>query len=209
MSLALRLQAIQRLLILAQRYITTVEVKGYNLQFSNLERHFLSLTLDICLLFESRLVIYCVDVHVCFKCTSPHNSVVTVVVCTSYAFVSINLTFPPQESHHYPRAVPPHGATFLGHPLVLSISYETLLIPLEVHSNESMLSIKEKIAHKLNTTVEQLQLATQDRWLDTSDNNKLVHQMGFTDNQVLTTKVQSNLSNTYSRVAEVCMCHCI
>ncbi len=66
-----------------------------------------------------------------------------------------------------------------------------------------MLSIREKIAHKLNITVEQLQLATQDRWLDTSDNNKLVHQMGFTDNQVLTTKVQSNLSNTYSKVAEV------
>ncbi len=99
--------------------------------------------------------------------------------------------------------MPPHGATFLGHPLVISISYESLLIPLDVHSNESILSMKGKIALKLNTTVEQLQLATQDRWLETSDNNKLVRQMGFTDNQDLSVKIQSNLSNTYSKVAEV------
>ncbi len=109
-----------------------------------------------------------------------------------------------QESHHYPRSLPPHGATFLGHPVVLSLSYESLFVPLNVHSNESMLSVKEKIALKLNTAIEQIQLATHDRWLDSSDNNKLVHQMGFSDNQVLTTKVHSNVSpNSHTKVAEV------
>ena len=44
--------------------------------------------------------------------------------------------------------------------------------------------------------------------LDTSDSNKLIHQMGFTDHQMIIVKTHSNTSS-YSKVTEVCMCVCV
>jgi len=124
----------------------------------------------------------------------------------SHWFSVIEIPLPLQESHHYPRGSRPHGATFLGHPLALTISTDSSVFTLNCHSNENLLSLKEKIAQKLNTNPEQLQIGTTDKWLDVGDNNKLVHQLGFTDQQTLSVKLHSNISGTHSKVTDVsCM----
>ena len=114
-----------------------------------------------------------------------------------------------QESFHFPRSQPPHGSCFLGHPFVLHISPDQPKTEffLECHSNESMLSVKQKIAKKLSVSPEQVQIGLSERWLDTSDNNKLIHQMGFSDRQLIIVKTHTVVSNYSSKVSEVCRSH--
>ena len=110
-----------------------------------------------------------------------------------------------QETFHFPRSQPPHGSCFLGHPFVLHISPDQPKTEffLECHSNESMLSVKQKIAKKLSVSPEQVQIGLSERWLDTSDNNKLIHQMGFSDRQLIIVKTHTVVSNYSSKVSEV------
>ena len=110
-----------------------------------------------------------------------------------------------QESFHFPRSQPPHGSCFLGHPFVLHISPDQpkTEFDLECHSNESMLSVKQKIAKKLGVSPEQVQIGLSERWLDTSDNNKLIYQMGFSDRQLIIVKTHTVVSSYSSKVSEV------
>lgn len=66
-----------------------------------------------------------------------------------------------------------------------------------------MLSVKQKIAKKLGVSTEQVQIGLSERWLDTSDNNKLIHQMGFSDRQLIIVKTHTVVSNYSSKVSEV------
>lgn len=115
------------------------------------------------------------------------------------------MVFCTQESFHFPRSQPPHGSCFLGHPFVLHISPDQpkTEFNLECHSNESMLSVKQKIAKKLGVSPEQVQIGLSERWLDTSDNNKLIHQMGFSDRQLIIVKTHTMVSNYSSKASEV------
>jgi len=108
-----------------------------------------------------------------------------------------------EENHHFPRYLPPHGACFLGHPITLSISSDQPKtdFKLDCHSNESILTVRQKIAKKLNVASEQLQMGISERWLDSSDNNKLIHQLGFADQQLIIVKTHS-VASSYSKVTE-------
>lgn len=110
-----------------------------------------------------------------------------------------------QESFHFPRSQPPHGSCFLGHPFILHISPDQpkTEFDLECHSNESMLSVKQKIAKKLGASSEHVQIGLSERWLDTSDNNKLIYQMGFNDRQLIIVKTHTIVSSYSSKVSEV------
>lgn len=59
---------------------------------------------------------------------------------------------------------------------------------LECHSNESLLSIKHKIARRLNVSVDHVTMGVSDRWLDIADTNKLIHQLEFGGPMVLIIK---------------------
>ena len=110
-----------------------------------------------------------------------------------------------QEGFHFPRSQPPHGSCFLGHPFILHISPDQpkTEFDLECHSNESILSVKQKIAKKLDVSPEQVQIGLSERWLDTSDNNKLIYQMGFSDRQLIIVKTHTIVSSYSSKVSEV------
>ena len=101
-SRKLQVQMIERLLLLAQRYVMVVEVSAPSLSLSpsppspsppspSPHPH---------ISLSSSLLI----VHILIP--SPH--------CHTFT--------PSQENHHFPRYLPPHGSCFLGHPVVLSIS---------------------------------------------------------------------------------------
>lgn len=95
-----------------------------------------------------------------------------------------------QENHHYPRVTPPHGACFQGHHMVVSISpdQQKADFKLDCHSNESLLSIKHKVARRLNVAVDHVTMGVSDRWLDSTDNNKLVGQLEFGGNMAFIIK---------------------
>eukprot|EP00731_Ephydatia_muelleri_P019119 Em0011g1159a len=103
-----------------------------------------------------------------------------------------------EESYSLPRQLPPHGASFHGHPLTLTISLDQPKqeFRLSCHSNESICSVRQKVAKQLNVTPEQVQIGTTEHWLDISDYNKLIHQLGFTDHQTLIVKTQSFVSSS-------------
>lgn len=110
----------------------------------------------------------------------------------------------PQENHHYPRSDRPHGACFQGHHMVIMVSPDQQKpeFKLDCHSNECMLSIKHKVARKLNMPVDHLTMGVSDRWLDSTDNNKLIHQLEFGGSMTLIIKTYG-VATGYSRVTEV------
>ena len=72
---------------------------------------------------------------------------------------------------------------------------------LDCHSNETMLSIKHKIARRLNVSVDHVTMGVSDRWLDTSDLNKLISQLEFGGPMVLIIKTYG--TGYSSRTTEV------
>ncbi len=115
-----------------------------------------------------------------------------------------------QEHHHYhPRSNPPHGACFQGHHMVLTVSpdQQKQEFKLDCHSNESLLSIKHKIARRLNLSVDHVTMGVSDRWLDHTDTNKLIHQLEFGGPMVLIIKTYggsvSGSGYSTSRMGEV------
>ena len=79
---------------------------------------------------------------------------------------------------------------------------------LDCHSNETLLSIKHRVARKLNVPVEQVTMGLSDRWLDSMDANKLIGQLEFGGPMVLIIKTYGgSISGTSgyssSKVGEV------
>lgn len=63
-----------------------------------------------------------------------------------------------------PRTILPHGASFNGHPVSLHVTYESTKdsFTLEAHSNETVGSIRWKIAEHLNCPVDNVQIFAND-----------------------------------------------
>ncbi|CAI8010592.1 Ubiquitin carboxyl-terminal hydrolase 24, partial [Geodia barretti] len=101
-----------------------------------------------------------------------------------------------EENYHFLRHYPPHGACFLGHPITLSISPDQHKseFKLECHANESILSVRRRIAQTLGVGQEQVQMGISERWLEATDNNRLIHQLKFKEHQNIIVK-----TNLYAR----------
>ena len=133
-SRLLGVQMIERLLLLAQRYIIVVEV-GHSRPLS-----FTAPSLTPSHLTPLSSPIFSPFSLSCFSSLSflPHLHTHTHTHTHTYAYTyppaphththQLTLTTllfiltPSQENHHFPRYLPPHGACFLGHPITLSIS---------------------------------------------------------------------------------------
>ena len=75
---------------------------------------------------------------------------------------------------------------------------------LDCHSNETLLSIKHKVARRLNVSVDHVTMGVSDRWLDSSDLNKLISQLEFGGPMVLIIKTYGGVTTGYNtRVTEV------
>ncbi|KAK1340051.1 hypothetical protein QTO34_018615 [Cnephaeus nilssonii] len=92
------------------------------------------------------------------------------------------------------RTILPHGASFHGHLLTLNVTYESTkdTFTVEAHSNETIGSVRWKIAKQLCCPVDNIQIFTNDSLLTVNKDQKLLHQLGFSDEQVLTVKTSGS-----------------
>ncbi|MBN3302267.1 UBP24 hydrolase, partial [Amia calva] len=69
-----------------------------------------------------------------------------------------------EDLYSVPRTILPHGASFHGHPVTLHITYESTkdTFTLEAHSNETIGSIRWKIAEQLSCPVDNVQIFAND-----------------------------------------------
>ncbi|XP_033884099.3 ubiquitin carboxyl-terminal hydrolase 24-like isoform X2 [Acipenser ruthenus] len=95
-----------------------------------------------------------------------------------------------EDLYSVPRTILPHGASFHGHPVTLHVTYESTkdTFTLEAHSNETIGSIRWKIAEQLNCPVDNVQIFANDSVLTMNKDQKLLNQLGFSDEQGLTVK---------------------
>uniref|UniRef100_A0A8C3LWG7 Ubiquitin specific peptidase 24 n=1 Tax=Chrysolophus pictus TaxID=9089 RepID=A0A8C3LWG7_CHRPC len=99
-----------------------------------------------------------------------------------------------EDLYSVPRTILPHGASFHGHLLTLNVTYESTkdTFTIEAHSNETVGSIRWKIAKMLNSPVDNIQIFANDSLLTVNKDQKLLHQLGFSDEQVLTVKTSGS-----------------
>ncbi|XP_045440607.1 ubiquitin carboxyl-terminal hydrolase 24 isoform X7 [Pipistrellus kuhlii] len=92
------------------------------------------------------------------------------------------------------RTILPHGASFHGHLLTLNVTYESTkdTFTVEAHSNETIGSVRWKIAKQLCCPVDNIQIFTNDSLLTVNKDQKLLHQLGFSDEQILTVKTSGS-----------------
>ncbi|XP_026201108.1 ubiquitin carboxyl-terminal hydrolase 24 isoform X6 [Anabas testudineus] len=101
-----------------------------------------------------------------------------------------------EDMYSVPRTILPHGASFNGHPVTLHITYESTkdTFTLETHSNETVGSIRWKISEHLSCPVDNVQIFANDSVVSVNDSltmnrdQKLLSQLGFSDEQSLTVK---------------------
>ncbi|KAM9762188.1 ubiquitin carboxyl-terminal hydrolase 24 isoform 4-T4 [Menidia menidia] len=95
-----------------------------------------------------------------------------------------------EDMYSVPRTILPHGASFNGHPITLHITYESTkdTFTLETHSNETIGSIRWKISEHLSCPVDNVQIFANDSVLTMNRDQKLLSQLGFSDEQSLTVK---------------------
>ena len=70
-----------------------------------------------------------------------------------------------EESYKTVRSILPHGASFHGQPLHLTVTCESPKMDFTVHahSNETVGSVRRKIASRLKYNPDQVQIVTNDR----------------------------------------------
>uniref|UniRef100_A0A3Q1FH70 Ubiquitin carboxyl-terminal hydrolase 24 n=1 Tax=Acanthochromis polyacanthus TaxID=80966 RepID=A0A3Q1FH70_9TELE len=95
-----------------------------------------------------------------------------------------------EDMYSVPRTILPHGASYNGHPVTLHITFESTkdTFSLETHSNETVGSIRWKISEHLSCPVDNVQIFANDSVLTMNRDQKLLSQLGFSDEQSLTVK---------------------
>ncbi|XP_056271460.1 ubiquitin carboxyl-terminal hydrolase 24 isoform X7 [Pseudoliparis swirei] len=95
-----------------------------------------------------------------------------------------------EDLYSVPRTILPHGASYNGHPVTLHITYESTkdTFTLETHSNEMIGSIRWKISEHLSCPVDNVQIFANDSVMTMNRDQKLLSQLGFSDEQTLTVK---------------------
>ncbi|XP_070563005.1 ubiquitin carboxyl-terminal hydrolase 24-like isoform X2 [Ptychodera flava] len=95
-----------------------------------------------------------------------------------------------EDNHPGARTILPHGASFQGQPIVMHCNCETPKGDFTImgHTNETLRSVRQKISDQLKTSPENVQLATNDKILMPSKDEKLLHQLYFEDEQLLIVK---------------------
>ncbi|XP_077980970.1 ubiquitin carboxyl-terminal hydrolase 24-like [Glandiceps talaboti] len=109
-----------------------------------------------------------------------------------------------EDNHSSSRTILPHGGSFQGQPIVMHCNCETPKGDFAImgHTNETLRSVREKIADHLKTTTENVQIATNDKVLMPSKDQKLLQQLFFEDEQLLIVKTNISGPSPQSRADE-------
>ncbi|XP_041474973.1 ubiquitin carboxyl-terminal hydrolase 24-like isoform X2 [Lytechinus variegatus] len=105
-----------------------------------------------------------------------------------------------------PRTILPHGASFQGHTITMhatctdSHRSEFVIVG---HSNETLQSVRHKIAQRLKTTLDNVQIMANDRLMLTTKDQKLLSELEFDEEQDLNIKLHGPVSSTVSSSARI------
>ncbi|XP_046339329.2 ubiquitin carboxyl-terminal hydrolase 24-like isoform X2 [Haliotis rufescens] len=99
-----------------------------------------------------------------------------------------------EEIHCTPRSILPHGASFHGYQINLYITCDALKQEFTTvcHSNESLGSVRIKVAESLLQQVDHVQIVANDKPLGMAKDQKLLHQLEFEDNQMLQVRLSQS-----------------
>uniref|UniRef100_H3DJS3 ubiquitinyl hydrolase 1 n=1 Tax=Tetraodon nigroviridis TaxID=99883 RepID=H3DJS3_TETNG len=133
------------------------------------------------------------DLAVCpFKTSSVFLRSTKLVIIERLLLLAERYVITIEDMYSVPRTILPHGASFNGHPVTLHITYEstkdTFTLELQTHSNDTIGSIRWKIAEHLSCPVDNVQIFANDSVLTMNRDQKLLSQLGFSDEQSLTVK---------------------
>ncbi|XP_064607447.1 ubiquitin carboxyl-terminal hydrolase 24-like isoform X2 [Liolophura sinensis] len=98
-----------------------------------------------------------------------------------------------EGTHITPRTILPHGASFHGHPTSFLISCESTKqeYTLQCHSNETLGSLRQKVAKKLKQSPDNIQVVAGEKMLPAGKDQKLLHQLELEDNQMILVRIFS------------------
>eukprot|EP00057_Strongylocentrotus_purpuratus_P016370 XP_011670844.1 PREDICTED: ubiquitin carboxyl-terminal hydrolase 24-like [Strongylocentrotus purpuratus] len=105
-----------------------------------------------------------------------------------------------------PRTILPHGASFQGHTITMHVtctdSHRSEFV-IVGHSNETLQSVRHKIAQRLKTTLDNVQIMAHDRLMLTTKDQKLLSELEFDEEQDLNIKLHGPVSSTVSSSARI------
>ncbi|XP_022101626.1 ubiquitin carboxyl-terminal hydrolase 24-like isoform X2 [Acanthaster planci] len=106
-----------------------------------------------------------------------------------------------EDQHLAPRTILPHGASYQGQPITMQVvcdspKYDFILVG---HGNETLQSVRQRIAQRMRTTIDNIQIAANERMLMSNKYPKLLRQLEFEDQQLLTVK---QFGTSVSRIDE-------
>ncbi|GFQ83735.1 ubiquitin carboxyl-terminal hydrolase 24 [Trichonephila clavata] len=107
-----------------------------------------------------------------------------------------------EESHVSPRTILPHGTSFIGHPLLLKICMDASKEEhfIVTHSNETLGSVKQRIAQYLHQNPSQVFLYQEDNSIPKNKEQQLMCQLNIRDGHILTVKcLNSGMSSVSSQ----------
>ncbi|CAL4091223.1 unnamed protein product, partial [Meganyctiphanes norvegica] len=113
-----------------------------------------------------------------------------------------------EEQQSGPRSMPPHAASFIGHPLHMHVTTQDstkIEIDIECHGNESMGSVRNKIAVSNRVPVDQVQQLTFDDGVvvcGAEQDTKLLHQLNITSNVNVSAKINMVAAAQLKEVGE-------
>nr|CAB3267565.1 ubiquitin carboxyl-terminal hydrolase 48-like [Phallusia mammillata] len=99
--------------------------------------------------------------------------------------------------HTEPRSLLPHGESFRGIPITLEVRCDAANRPdfrLATHGNETVRSIRRKIAASIEMLAEYVQLLVNDRVIPFSNDRLLLQDCNFAEYQVVVAKTSSTVS---------------
>ncbi|CAH1774066.1 unnamed protein product [Owenia fusiformis] len=99
-----------------------------------------------------------------------------------------------EDTHTTQRTILPHGTSFQGQPITLYISCESPKTDFSqvAHTNERLGSVRQKIATTMGYAPEQIQILANEKMLSQSKDQKVLHQLDFTDNQFISVRAFSS-----------------
>ncbi|XP_033116308.1 ubiquitin carboxyl-terminal hydrolase 24-like [Anneissia japonica] len=95
-----------------------------------------------------------------------------------------------EDQHTCTRTILPHEASYQGHPITIHVSCDIPKIEFTIvcHSNESLRSVRTRIAVRLKTNTDNVQIAANDTMLLPCKDQKLLRQLSFEEEQLLNVK---------------------
>eukprot|EP00795_Rhopilema_esculentum_P004483 gene4483-20726_t len=101
-----------------------------------------------------------------------------------------------EENFPMPRRFPAHGTCYRGFPVTLNINHEATKteIELQSHSNETLSSLRRRIAKHLLTSPESVILSLADKALTNNKDQKLLHQLNLQSGQTISVKTISTVN---------------